>query len=49
MIQIKFKNLEKSEIACEIVHARMESLIEKFSDLEDSKIQITLEMENSPL
>lgn len=49
MIQIKFKNLDKSEMAREAVNERIETLIEKFSDLNDSKIQITLEMENSPL
>jgi ribosome-associated translation inhibitor RaiA len=49
MIQIKFKNLEKSEIAREAAHERTTILIEKFPDLEKSKILITLEMENSPL
>lgn len=48
MIHIKFKNLEKSEIAREAVNERFELLIEKFPDLSRSKIQITLEMENSP-
>ncbi len=49
MIQIKFKNLEKSEMAREAVQERIEALIEKFPDLSACKIQITLEMENSPL
>lgn len=49
MIQIKFKNLEKSEMAREAVQERIETLIEKFPDLSKCKIQITLEMENSPL
>ena len=49
MIQIKFKNLEKSEMAREAVQERIEGLIHKFDDLKESKIQITLEMENSPL
>lgn len=48
MIHIKFKNLEKSEMAREAVHDRIETLVEKFPDLSQSKIQITLEMENSP-
>ena len=48
MIQIKFKNLEKSEMAREAVEERIETLIQKFPDLSASKIQITLEMENSP-
>jgi len=49
MIQVKFKNLEKSQLAVEIVNERFESLIEKFPKLNNSKITITLEMENSPL
>lgn len=49
MIQIKFKNLDKSEMAREAVQERMEALIDKFEDLNESKIQVTLEMENSPL
>lgn len=49
MIQIKFKNLEKSEMAREAVQERIETLVEKFPDLNKSKILITLEMENSAL
>lgn len=49
MIQIKFKNLDKSELAREAVNERIETLIEKFPDFNESKIQITLEMQNSPL
>ena len=46
---IKFKNLEKSEIAREAVRSRMDPLIEKFEDLKGCRILVTLEMENSPL
>ncbi len=49
MISVKFKNLEKSELAREAATERMEALVEKFPDLAPSKIQVTLEMENSPL
>ncbi|MBP9707836.1 MAG: HPF/RaiA family ribosome-associated protein [Oligoflexales bacterium] len=49
MIQIKFKNLEKSELAREAVFERVGALVEKFADLNESRITITLEMENSPL
>lgn len=49
MIQIKFRNLDKSEMAREAVNERIDNLIEKFPDLKKSKIQITLVMENSPL
>lgn len=48
MIHIRFKNLEKSEIAQTAVQNRIEGLIQKFADLNESKIQVTLEMENSP-
>lgn len=49
MIQVKFKNLEKSEMAREAAQDRIEALIVKFPDLSKSKIQVTLEMENSPI
>ena len=49
MIQVKFKNLEKSEMAREAAQDRIEALIVKFPDLKTSKIQVTLEMENSPI
>lgn len=49
MIQVKFKNLDKSEMAREAVQERIEVLTDKFPDLNESKIQVTLEMENSPL
>lgn len=48
MIHIKFKNLEKSEMAREAAIERAEILVDKFPDLNESRIQITLEMENSP-
>ncbi len=49
MLQVKFKNLDKSELAREAVHERIGAVIEKFPDLNESKVQVTLEMENSPL
>lgn len=48
MIQIRFKNLEKSEMAREVAQDRIESLVNKFPDLSESKLLVTLEMENSP-
>lgn len=48
MIQIKFKNLEKSELAKEAAVERVRSLVEKFEHLKNSTITVTLEMENSP-
>lgn len=48
MISIKYKNLEKSEIAQDAVQTRLEALTEKFPTLLESKMQVTLEMENSP-
>lgn len=49
MIQVKFKNLDKSEMAKEAVEERVHALMQKFSDLKGSKIQVTLEMQNSPV
>ncbi|OQW49193.1 MAG: hypothetical protein A4S09_03760 [Proteobacteria bacterium SG_bin7] len=48
-IQVKFKNLARSEMAREAVYERIGALVEKFPDLNKSKIQVTLTMENSPL
>ncbi len=42
MIYIKFKNLEKSELAREAVLERIQTFAEKFPDLKMSKTQITL-------
>ena len=49
MIQIKFKNLDKSELAQEAVRERVQLLVEKFDDLKGCRITVTLEMENSPV
>lgn len=49
MIQVKFKNMDKSEIVREAVQARIEALVEKFVDLRESRIHATLEIENSPI
>lgn len=49
MIQIKFKNLEKSQLAKDAVLERIEALVLKFEDLKESRIIVTLEMQNSPL
>lgn len=48
MIQIKFRNLEKSELAKDAVIERMDTLVDKFPDLSGSRLQVTLDMENSP-
>ncbi len=48
MIFVKFKNLEKSELAQDAVHERLETLLQKFPDLKQSRLQVTLEMLNSP-
>jgi ribosome-associated translation inhibitor RaiA len=49
MILVKFKNLDKSEMAQEAAHERIQTMIQKFPDLDRSKIHVTLEMENSPI
>lgn len=48
MMKIKFKNLEKSEMARDATKVRMATLIEKFPDLANANILITLTMDNSP-
>jgi ribosome-associated translation inhibitor RaiA len=48
MIHIKFKNLEKSEMARSEAYDRVECIVEKFPDLGASHIHVTLEMLNSP-
>lgn len=48
MIQIIFKNLEKSEMAREAAAERIEAIVHKFPLLKESRIRVTLEMENSP-
>lgn len=47
MIQVVFKNFQKSESVFHAVHERVEALVTKFSHLQNSKIKVTLEMENS--
>lgn len=49
MIQIIFRNLEKSELARNVTLERLESLLERFPDLRDARISVTLSMENSRL
>jgi len=48
MIKVTFKNLETSQLAREAAIERVEALVEKFECLKESRIHITLEMENSP-
>ncbi len=48
MIHIKFRNFEKSELAREAVMERVEPLMEKFPDLAQSRVQVSLQMDNSP-
>lgn len=48
MIKVTFKNLDNSELAREAAVERIEAVLEKFEHLKKSRIQVTLEMENSP-
>jgi ribosome-associated translation inhibitor RaiA len=48
MTKITFKNLESSELARDAAIERIEAVVEKFEHLKSSRIQVTLEMENSP-
>ncbi len=48
MIRVIFRNLDKSELAKDLALERIGSVVERFPDLEDHKIDVTLSMENSP-
>jgi len=48
MIKITFKNLERSELAKEIVEERFVEVVERFPELQRTQIHVTLKMENSP-
>ena len=47
MLELKFKNLEKSELAREVVAEKVGLLLEKSAELKKSKVVITLELQNS--
>ena len=47
MVQVKFRNLEKSELAVSAVTERMEAIRHKFPALEPSRMRVTVEMESS--
>ena len=47
MIEVKFKNLDRSDMLESAVKERIESVVDKFTDLERSRVAVTLEMENS--
>jgi ribosome-associated translation inhibitor RaiA len=47
MTKVIFKNLDSSELAKQIVLDRVEDLIEKFPDLQNHQINVTLSMNNS--
>lgn len=48
MLRIVFKNLEPSQLARNVVKDRIEPVLEKFPALEEHRVTLTLEMENSP-
>ncbi len=47
MMKVVFKDLEKSQLAVDIVWEKFDSLLSKFPDLKSHKIQVYLSMENS--
>ena len=49
MIRIVFKNLERSELAKEAALERIGDAVERFPELKNSRLTVTLSMENSPL
>ncbi len=48
MIQIVFKNLQKSDLTRASVLERILPLVSKFPGLETARIRVTLEMHNAP-
>lgn len=49
MIQVVFKDLERSELAKNIATDCVDRVLEKFPDLQGSRISMTLSMQNSPV
>ncbi len=49
MIKVTFKNLKKSNLAEKVVLEKMNLLVEKFPELEQNSIQLTLSMDNSSI
>lgn len=48
MIQVKFKNLKKSEFVKDNIVQKIESVVNKFSIFKEKNTTVTVEMENSP-
>lgn len=48
MMQVVFKNLERSSLAIEACEERLGVLLEKFPLLRRGRLRVTLSMENSP-
>ncbi|NJL23972.1 MAG: HPF/RaiA family ribosome-associated protein [Calothrix sp. SM1_5_4] len=49
MIQVIFKDLETSELAREAAIERIDAVVERFPDLADARLVVTLSMQNSPI
>lgn len=49
MIHVNFQNMERSDSAKETTIERLETMIERFPDLQGNTIKVNLEMLNSPL
>lgn len=48
MVKVTFKNLEKSYLAIEAAEEKLTEVVDRFPDLKDSQVNVTLSMENSP-
>jgi|GEM_PF-310175 len=49
MVQVIFKDLEKSELARESALERIEAVVNRFPDLSEGRLVVTLSMQNSPV
>jgi hypothetical protein len=49
MMRIIFRNMDRSQLAIEVISERMQSVFDKFQRLNSNDVTITLTMENSPI
>ncbi len=49
MIRILFKDLDKSELARDLALERISTVVDRFPDLRNHRVDATLSMENSPI
>jgi hypothetical protein len=48
MMRIVFRNMERSQLAIQVISERLQAVFDKFERLEPSDVTVTLTMDNSP-